>query len=247
MPAEFYLYLIAGALTGGFINGLAGFGTALFALGFWLQILEPGQAVPMVLVSAIFPGLQGAWIVRKEILNQPRRLSRFLLPGLVGVPLGVSMLSMVNPDQLKMGIGVMMVLYGGYFSFRNTLPKLERSMPLVDGIIGLAGGVLGGLASLSGALPVMWCSLQAWSKSDTRAVLQTFNLAILATAAVAFLIKGMYTPEVLKLIAVTLPVSLISAQIGLACFKCLSTDHFQRLIIFMMFISGAALLIRGAI
>ena len=34
---------------------------------------------------------------------------------------------------------------------------------------------------------------------------------------------------------------------GLACFKRLSTDHFQRLIIFMMLISGAALLIRGVI
>ena len=44
MSIEFYLYLIAGALAGGFINGLAGFGTALFALSFWLQILEPGQA-----------------------------------------------------------------------------------------------------------------------------------------------------------------------------------------------------------
>ncbi len=93
----------------------------------------------------------------------------------------------------------------------------------------------------------MWCSLQAWSKSDTRAVLQAFNLAILATTAVAFLIKGMFTLEVLKLIAMTLPVSLISAQIGLAFFKRLSTDHFQRLIIFMMLISGAALLIRGVI
>ncbi len=247
MPIEFYVYLVAGALAGGFINGLAGFGTALFALGFWLQILEPGQAVPMVLVSAIVPGLQGAWIVRKEILNQPKRLMRFLLPGLVGVPLGVSLLSMVDPQQLKLGIGVIMVLYGGYFSFRNTLPKLEKSMPHVDAIIGLIGGVLGGLASLSGALPVMWCSLQAWSKSDTRAVLQTFNLAILATAAVAFMIKGMYTLEVLKLIAVTLPVSMLSAQIGLACFKRLNTDHFQRLIIFMMFMSGAALLIRGVI
>ncbi|ASJ72853.1 sulfite exporter TauE/SafE family protein [Granulosicoccus antarcticus] len=247
MPIEFYLYLIAGALAGGFINGLAGFGTALFALGFWLQILEPGQAVPMVLVSAIVPGLQGAWIVRTEILNQPKRLMRFLLPGLVGVPLGVSMLALINPDQLKVGIGVIMVLYGGYFSFRNTLPKLEKSMPFVDAFIGLIGGILGGLASLSGALPVMWCSLQAWSKSDTRAVLQTFNLAILTTAAVAFLIKGMYTQEVLKLIAVTLPVSLLSAQAGLACFKHLNTDHFQRLIIFMMFISGTALLIRGVI
>ena len=247
MSVEFLVYLLAGALAGGFINCLAGFGTALFALSFWLQILEPAQAVPMVLVSAIIPGLQGAWVVRREIRNQPRRLLRFLVPGLLGVPLGVSMLSIVDPDQLKMAIAVILVLYGSYFSLKNTLPKLERSMPILDGIIGLTGGVMGGLASLSGAIPVMWCSVQAWSKSDTRAVLQTFNLAILATTALAFLIKGMYTVEVLKLIAITLPVSWVASQIGLACFKPLGTDHFQRLIVFMMLISGMALLVRGLV
>lgn len=52
---EFYVYLVTGAIAGGFINGLAGFGTALFALGFWLQILPPEQAVPMAGVSAVVP------------------------------------------------------------------------------------------------------------------------------------------------------------------------------------------------
>ena len=247
MPVEFYLYLFAGALAGGFINGLAGFGTALFALSFWLQILEPEQAVPMTVVSAVVPGLLGAWVVRKEILNQPKRQMRFLLPGLIGVPFGVSMLSVVNPDQLKLAIGAIMVLYGGYFSVKNTLPKTEKTMPFADMLIGLLGGILGGLASLSGALPAMWCSLQAWSKSDTRAVLQTFNVVILAAAAVVFLFKGMFTLDVLKLIAITLPVSMVAAQFGLICFKRLSTDHFQRLVIFMMLVSGMALLIRGLI
>ena len=36
---------IAGALAGGFVSGLAGFGTALMALGIWLYILPPAMAV----------------------------------------------------------------------------------------------------------------------------------------------------------------------------------------------------------
>ena len=36
-----YLFILAGAAAGGFINGLAGFGTALFALGFFLSVLPP--------------------------------------------------------------------------------------------------------------------------------------------------------------------------------------------------------------
>ena len=33
--------VLVGALAGGFVNGLSGFGTGLTALPFWLQVLEP--------------------------------------------------------------------------------------------------------------------------------------------------------------------------------------------------------------
>jgi uncharacterized membrane protein YfcA len=33
--------VLAGALAGGFANGLTGFGTGLTALPFWLQVVEP--------------------------------------------------------------------------------------------------------------------------------------------------------------------------------------------------------------
>lgn len=45
----FYICLFMGAFLGGFVNGLAGFGTALFALGWFLQIMEPPAAVAVVL------------------------------------------------------------------------------------------------------------------------------------------------------------------------------------------------------
>ena len=43
-----YALLLLGALAGGFVSGLAGFGTALMALGIWLYVLPPSLAVPLV-------------------------------------------------------------------------------------------------------------------------------------------------------------------------------------------------------
>ncbi|MEX0286641.1 MAG: sulfite exporter TauE/SafE family protein, partial [Paracoccaceae bacterium] len=80
--------ILAGAVCGGFVNGLAGFGTALFALGFFLQVLPPTQAVGLTLVLAITTGLPGLWVVRKNLMDQPRRTLRFLVPALFGIPLG---------------------------------------------------------------------------------------------------------------------------------------------------------------
>lgn len=244
MPLEYYILLFLGAASGGLINGLAGFGTALFALGFWLQIMSPVQAVSVVVVMSVASGLQGVWLVRTSIADQPKRLARFLVPALPGIPLGVAALSFVPVEVLKITIAGFMLLYGSFFMFRRVLPKFERPTPIVDCLVGFLGGVMGGAASLSGALPTMWCAMRPWQKSETRAVLQPFNVAVLGLTLIAFTIKGTYTWDVLKLIALALPVTLVFSQIGIVIFKRLNDDQFRRLIIALMFVSGVVLMVR---
>lgn len=244
MTLEFLVILTLGAASGGLINGLAGFGTALFALGFWLQIMPPVQAVSVVVVMSVISGLQGVWLVRASILDQPRRLARFLLPALVGVPLGVAALSYLQPNVLKLTIAGFLILYGGFFTLRSSLPQLERPTPIIDAWVGFSGGVLGGAASLSGALPTMWCAMRPWPKAETRAVLQPYNVVVLGVTALVFAFKGAYTTQTLTYIAVALPVTMIFAQIGITIFKRLTDDQFRRLLIAMMLVSGVVLMAR---
>lgn len=236
--------LILGAMAGGFINGLAGFGTALFALGFWLQFLPPLQAVAIVVVLSVITGLQGVWLVRRSILDQPRRLMRFLVPGVVGVPLGVVSLAYLNAEQLKLAIAGMMLLYGSYFLARRNLPKFERPTPILDSSIGFVGGILGGAAALSGALPTMWCALRPWTKSETRAVLQPYNVGLLGLTALIFAVQGVYDRDTLLLIAIALPVAFATSLLGVFTFTRLQDHQFRKLLIAMMFISGSVLAIR---
>lgn len=236
--------LAAGAFAGGFINGLAGFGTALFALGFWLQIMPAPRAVAIVIVMSVISGVQGAWVVRHSIAARPGRLMIFLLPALVGVPLGVQMLSLVSADVLKLVIAGFMILFGGFFSLRRSLPKIVTPLRPVDGLVGFMGGVLGGAASLSGAVPTMWCAMRPWTKQETRAVLQPFNLVILAFTFGLLALRGMYDHATLVLIAFCLPVTLLAAQLGLGVFHHLNDQVFRRVLIGMMFVSGAILALR---
>ncbi len=247
MTPEIALYVAAGALAGGLINGLAGFGTALFALGFFLNVMPPVQAVAVVVVLSALTGLQGLWIVRHAIGTNKRRLARFLLPGIMGIPLGVLALSVLDARSLKLGVAGFLILYGGYFSLRTHLPRFERPTPIWDMIVGFSGGVLGGAASLSGALPMMWCALRPWPKAETRAVLQPFNVTVLALTAAALAVKGAYTRETLIYLALALPLSIIAAQLGIAIFKRLPDAAFRRLLIAMTFVSGAVLLAREMI
>ncbi|WP_112310772.1 sulfite exporter TauE/SafE family protein [Pseudogemmobacter bohemicus] len=244
MTGEVLAFLLAGALAGGFINGLAGFGTALLALGFWLQVLPPGQAVSISVVMSVISGLQGVWIVRREISTHRVRLMRFLLPALPGIPLGAMVLSMISAPALKLTIAAMMILYGAFFTLHRSLPSIQRPTPVVDSTVGFLGGLLGGAAGLSGALPTMWCAMRPWTKAETRAVLQPFNVVVLALAMVTFALHGQYTPETLWLTLIALPATMIGAQIGIRVYRRLSDARFRRLLIVLLFASGLLIVLR---
>ncbi len=237
-------FLLAGALAGGFINGLAGFGTALFALGFFLSFMPPLQAVAVVLILSVTSGLQGLWLVRREILQNPVRLARFLIPAFIGIPLGVIALSVVDTHILKLGIAGFLILYGGYFSLRKNLPSFAQPTHLIDSTVGFLGGVLGGAASLSGALPTIWCSMKPWPKRETRAVLQPYNFAVLFLTIIILFFRGAYTTQTLTYVVIAIPATIIAAQIGISIFSRLTDIVFRRLLISLTLVSGTILGIR---
>jgi len=42
--------------------------------------------------------------------------------------------------------------------------------------------ILGGLAGLSGPIPILWASVRGWDKNQRRGVFQTFNWTVLSAA-----------------------------------------------------------------
>ncbi|MCH9807996.1 MAG: sulfite exporter TauE/SafE family protein [Alphaproteobacteria bacterium] len=240
MPAEFYFYLVAGAIAGGLVTGLAGFGTALFALGFWLQVMPPVQAVAVVLLIAVVGCIQGLWVVKKSV-NRPR-LVRFCGPAILGVPVGLAVLQALDASILKLVIAGFLLLYGGYFLLRKELPRFERRTPITDATIGFLGGVLGGAAGLAGVLPTMWVALHPWPKEEQRALLQPFNALIMSIAAVLLALNGAYTRETLYFAMLAMPVAILSTQAGIFLYRKLGDDQFRMLLIGLLLVSGGALL-----
>ncbi len=244
MDPQLILYLILGGLAGGFINGFAGTGTALFALGFFLSVLDPLSAVAIVALMSTLTGLQGVYLVRHEIFSNKARSLRFIIPGLLGVPLGAMLLSFVNAEALRLIVAGFLIFYGGYFGFRKSLPKFDKRTPKTDVAVALAGGILGGLASLSGALPAIWLSMRAWTKGETRAVLQPFNVLILATTVATLAFQGAYTRQTVLGFAIAFPSALVSVQFGIMLFKRVNDNQFRRTLIILCLALGLGIVLR---
>ena len=243
MGLDSVIFIVTGAAFAGFVNGLAGFGTSLFALGWWLQVMDPVDAVAVSLAISVLTGIQGVWIVRHAI--EPRRLALYLLPAFIGIPIGLGLLDRIQPEPLKLLIAFFLLAYGAFFAWQRRLPAFTRHTPILDAIVGFAGGLLGALAGLSGALPTVWLSLRPWPKAKTRAVLQPFNTVVLGLSAVLLVIRGTYDASVLLALAIATPVALATAQLGIAVFRRINDADFRRLLILLMSVSGVVLLARS--
>ena len=146
---------------------LAGFGTGITAVSIWLYAVSPPVAASLVVVCSVIAQAQTLPTIWRSI--EARRVLPFILPGTLGVPLGTELLAHLDTRILKLAIGGLLLSFSAYMLFGRSRAKNTWGGLIADGTIGLGGGVLGGLAGLSGPLPTMWATIRGWGKESTRA------------------------------------------------------------------------------
>ncbi len=239
MTPAAYALLFFGALAGGFVSGLAGFGTALMALGIWLYVLPPSLAVPLVLICSVIAQtstLPSIWRTIDFRLVWP-----FLVGGLAGVPLGIRLIAHADPNVFKLTIGVLLLVFPAALFFQRAPMAISFGGKWADAAIGFAGGILGGLAGLSGPLPILWASVRGWGKEERRGIFQTFNWTILATALCVQIATGLVKPDVIWLVLFAFPGTLAGAWLGTRTYHALSDRNFGDIVLGLLFLSGIGL------
>lgn len=145
-PGPGLAWLLAAALAGGLARGFSGFGAALIFVPLASVALGPQRAAPLMLllealaVAALTPG---AWRIADR-----REVGRLAVGALLGTPLGAAVLLRFDPLTLRWGVALVVLallgLVASGWRFRG------RPRPALAVAVGTAGGVLGGLAMVSG-------------------------------------------------------------------------------------------------
>jgi uncharacterized membrane protein YfcA len=238
MQAGAYALLFAGALAGGFVSGLAGFGTALMALGLWLYVLPPAVAVTLTLICSVVAQtatLPSMWKSFDLTLVWP-----FVVGGLLGVPIGTLLIAHADPRVFKLTIGVFLLVFPVALYFSAPM-AFTIGGQFADAAVGFAGGVLGGLAGLSGPLPILWASVRGWGRDERRGIFQTFNWTVLFVALCLQTASGRVGREVLWFAALSLPGTVIGTWLGSRLYHALDDRNFRDVALGLLFLSGAIL------
>ena len=233
------LYLLA-TFIGGMTTGIAGFAMGLVVSGIWLHILTPIQTAALIVGYALLAQTYSIWKLRQAMSWS--KVAPFIIGGAVGVPIGALLLTYINPAHLRIGVGVLLVLYSIYSLAKPALKPVGGGVPTDLGI-GFFNGLLGGLTGLGGIIVTVWVQLRGWPKDVQRIVFQPVILAAQAMTAISLAFAGAYTAETIKLYLYGLPALAAGIWIGLKLYGKLDEAGFRKVILWLLLISGVSLVV----
>lgn len=231
--------VVLGGFLGGIASGAAGFAYGVVATSIWLHAISPVQAALLVVSGGLVIQIGLVWTMRRTL--EFGRLWPFLVGGAVGIPLGVLLVVETNPRGIQIGLAIFMVSYGVYALIGPRLPQVTWGGRPADAAVGFLGGLLGGVAGLSGIFPAVWTQLRGWSKEASRGVYQPFivlahMLTILLIGAVAL------DRESAVLFLVAIPAILLGSWTGWQIYGRLNERRFQQMLSLLLIASGLMLI-----
>jgi uncharacterized membrane protein YfcA len=233
------LFLLAG-FVGAVVSGIAGFAFGLVVSGVWLHIVTPAQFAVLMVITGLVTQGYGIWKVRHAI--NWRTLTPFVIGGAFGIPLGTALLGYAEPERMRLGIGVLLIVYSVYNLARPSLTPLAPH-PAADGLAGALNGVLSGLTGLGGVIVTVWCQLRGGTKDMQRAVYQPVIFATFVMTTISLAAAGKVTVDTLTLFATTLPVLLAGLWLGVRLYGRLDDATFRKMVLVLLLLSGLTLVL----
>ena len=233
------VFLLASFL-GGLTSGLAGFAMGLVVSGIYLHILTPIQTATLIVGYGFVTQGYGVWALRHAV--RWRSAAPFIIGGLIGVPAGTMLLTYIDPAYMRIGVGILLVVYSIYSLARPAIKLAHEGVAAEIGV-GFLNGLLAGLTGLVGIVVVIWCQLRNWPKDVQRAIFQPVLLATILTSTVSLSAAGAVTAETMKLYLLGLPCMLAGTWVGLKLYGRLNDAAFRKIILVLLLVSGLSLIV----
>jgi uncharacterized membrane protein YfcA len=233
------LFLIS-TFAGGIVTGLAGFAFGLVVSGVWLHIITPLQTASLIVGYGLFVQGYGIWKLRNA-LNW-RHVIPLIIGGVAGAPIGTWLLHYIDPGYLRLGVGILLVIYSSYGLARPTVKGIPGNLAAELGV-GLLNGVLSGMTGLAGVFVTIWCGMRGWSKDVQRSVYQPVIMAAFITSAATLAASGAITAEFGKLYVLGAPAIAAGMWLGLHLYGRLDDAAFRKVILVLLLLSGLVLVL----
>ena len=217
-----------------FTQSVSGFGSALIAAPLLTLIVGPRSAV--VIITTLGLAMSTMVTVRQSRHVDWRLTATLAAMGLLGMPMGLLLLTKLDPRALTLAIAVLVLASALVLATRwsgRPGPWMRRAAGIMSGAMLTAAGMNG---------PPLVVTLQAMrlSPATFRATLQAAFCVQDLAAVTGFAVVGAITPHALVAIAAGLPALPIGWALGDTVFSRLDHALFRRVVIGMLVLSAVA-------
>ncbi|NEV92902.1 sulfite exporter TauE/SafE family protein [Psychroflexus sp. YR1-1] len=236
---ELYVLIILAiaVFCGFFIQSLVGFAGSMVALPILLFAVKLPDAIAYVSIFYLF---SSSYLVYREWRNIDKdTIVRLTLASLIGVVLGIVVLTYSKPSILQTGLGVFILLYVGYVLLGKKELVLSKK---ANWTFGMMGGFFSGVFSTGGPLYVI-------SVKNTVKEAKTFRATMIGVLALITLIRipalsisGALNLQHFQMSLVVLPVFILAQFLGIKFFPKINEVQFKRILLCILSLSGLALI-----
>jgi uncharacterized protein len=164
-------------------------------------------------------------------------------PALIGIPLGVWLLSSGHSRAVKCGLGAVILLFSGYSLVGRKPPHLRHDRLAWLLGCGLLAGVLGGAYGIYGPPLIVYGAMRRWSAQHFRATLQAFFLPASILSLIGYAMSGLLVRAVTRDYLYSLPVAVPAVFLGRMVNSRLSSAAFLKYVYAGLAAIGALLLV----
>ena len=235
---ELFLILSVGIFVGFYVQTVIGFAGSLVALPILLFNMELPDAIAYISVFYLFSSV---FLITKEWRNIDRKIIlQLAIASIIGVVVGIAVLTYAKPIILKRGLGIFILLYVAYALFDKRKIKLNKTGVASFGVI---AGFFSGIFSSGGPLYVMCVENTVKDMKAFRATMIGVLGLVTIARVPALAVSGILNFGHLKMTLIVFPIFLLAQFLGKRTFMKLDERLFKRSLMLLLCISGVVMVI----
>ena len=227
--AAFLVIILAAA-----VSGLTGFGLAIVGVPLLLVFFEPAEVVVLIAFTSVFTNaviIQDSW---REV--ETRSIFSLIPWAILGLVFGTEVLLSVNPDYIRLGVGVIVVLSAILLLRDVTVRGIEGRWGTV--LAGATSGALSTSTGIAGPPIVLLFAARGLPKASFRASNAAYFLLLSVAIVVVLFARSIVEVSQLWTAAALVPAAFIGKTLGTTLVKRLSNEAFRKITLMVVLFTG---------
>ena len=233
------LGIVIAIFVAAFVQAVTGFGSALVAMPLLAQLVGVSLGAPLLAIVSLPMNL--ILLISQRRGFEFRAIWRIALAALLAIPIGITVLGLLNERVITVVLGVILVGYGLYALLAPRLPTLNGNA--WEYVFGFLSGLLAGAYNVGGPPLVIYAACRDWPADEFRSNLQSLFFMMNVVVLLGHFGNGTLNATVLSYLPAAIVALLAGLGTGLVLDRYIPEKVFHKLVLVMLIVLGARLIL----